>query len=51
MATLPEIAEWVAGVYQIEEADPVLGGPPNESTGAGWTNIPALHLATRTAYL
>lgn len=51
MATLPEIAEWVNGVYQIEESDPVLGGPPNESTGAGMTNIPALHLAKRTAYL
>lgn len=51
MATLPEIAEWVSGVYQIEESDPVLGGPPNESTGAGLTNIPALHLAKRTAYL
>lgn len=51
MATLPEIAEWVNGVYQIEESDPVLGGPPNESTGAGLTNIPALHLAKRTAYL
>lgn len=51
MATLPEIAEWIAGVYQIEETDPVLGGPPNESTGAGLTNIPALHLAKRTAFL
>lgn len=51
MATLPEIAEWVAGVYQIEETDPVLGGPPNESTGAGMTNIPALQLAKRTAFL
>jgi len=51
MATLPEIAEWIAGVYQIEESDPVLGGPPNESTGAGLTNIPALQLAKRTAFL
>lgn len=51
MATLPEIAEWVAGIYQIEESDPVLGGPPNETTGAGIINIPKQQLAKRTAFL
>ncbi|WP_420023771.1 pyocin knob domain-containing protein [Cereibacter azotoformans] len=51
MATLPELPEWVAGIYQIETTDPVLGGTPNEETGAGKTNIPALQLAKRTAFL
>lgn len=50
MATLPETAEWV-GVYQLEESDPVLGGAPNEATGAGMDNIPHLHLAKRTSWL
>lgn len=51
MATLSEVAEWVAGIYQIEQTDPVLGGAPNESTGAGLTNIPAQQLAKRTRFL
>ncbi|AZB63860.1 hypothetical protein EBL87_08965 [Cereibacter sphaeroides] len=51
MATLPELPEWVAGIYQIETTDPVLGGTPNEETGAGKTNIPALQLAKRSAWL
>lgn len=51
MATLPETSEWVAGVYQIATTDPVLGGAPNEATGAGLTNIPALQLAKRTLFL
>ena len=51
MATLTEIAEWVAGIYQIEQGDPVLGGAPNETTGAGLSNVPAQQLAKRTAYL
>lgn len=53
MATLPETAEtaeWVA-VYQLEQSDPVLGGAPNEATGAGMDNIPHLHLVKRTAWL
>ncbi|MTH78755.1 pyocin knob domain-containing protein [Paracoccus aestuariivivens] len=51
MADLPELAEWIAGIYQIEQTDPVLGGAPNETTGAGLTNIPALQLAKRTLWL
>lgn len=51
MATLPETSEWVAGVYQIATTDPVLGGAPNEATGAGLSNIPALQLAKRTLWL
>lgn len=50
MTTLPENAEWV-GVYQLEESDPVVGGAPNEATGAGMDNIPHLHLTRRTAWL
>lgn len=51
MATLTEVAEWVAGIYQIEESDPVLGGPPNEATMAGVDNIPHQQLAKRSAWL
>lgn len=51
MSTLDETSEWVEGIYQLEETDPVLGGTPNESTGAGMDNIPHLHLAKRTVYL
>lgn len=51
MATLPETAEWVAGIYQIEQTDPVLGGAPNEGTKAGLTNIPTAQLARRTKWL
>lgn len=51
MANLPEANEYPAGIYQIETTDPVLGGPPNESTKAGVTNIPAMQLAKRTNWL
>lgn len=51
MATLNETDEWVGGVYQIEQTDPVLGGAPNEATKAGLSNIPHLQLAKRTAWL
>lgn len=51
MANLPEANEYPAGIYQIETTDPVLGGPPNEATKAGLTNIPAMQLAKRTNWL
>ncbi len=51
MATLPEDDTFPEGVYRIETTDPVVGGPPNEATGAGLTNIPAMHLAKRTRWL
>lgn len=53
MANLPEPtpAEWVDGVYQIETTDPVLGGPPNEQTRAGLSNLAAWQLARRTGWL
>jgi hypothetical protein len=51
MTNLPEAAEWAAGIYQIEQTDPVLGGPPNLAAGAGIANVQAEQLAKRTAWL
>ena len=51
MANLPETDAWPAGVYQIEQTDPVVGGAPNEASGAGLVNIPHLQLARRTFWL
>lgn len=45
MANLTEIAQWEAGVYQLDTSDPVLGGPD------GVDNRQAQQLANRTAYL
>lgn len=45
MANLQETPQWEAGVYQIEETDPVQGGPD------GVDNLPHKQLANRTAYL
>jgi len=42
---LQETPQWEAGVYQIEETDPVQGGPD------GVDNLPHKQLANRTAYL
>lgn len=51
MTDLPENASWPAGIYQIEQTDPVLGGPPNLAAGAGIANVQAEQLAKRTAWL
>lgn len=51
MANLIEIDDWEAGIYQIEQTDPVLGGAPNVATGAGMSNIPHQQLAKRTTWL
>jgi hypothetical protein len=51
MAGLPETETWEADVYQIEQTDPVVGGPPNLGLGQGITNVPHAHLANRTAWL
>lgn len=51
MATLNELGTWPAGIYQLETTDPVLGGAPNEATGAGMSNIPHQQLARRTKVL
>jgi hypothetical protein len=45
MANLNEDATWDEGVYQIEELDPVLGGPE------GIDNKPLKNLTNRTRYL
>lgn len=45
MADLPESNEWVAGIYQLETSDPVLGGPE------GIDNKQAKQLASRTKWL
>ena len=51
MAGIPENAAWENEVYQIEQADPVVGGPPDLGQGQGITNVPHQHLANRTAWL
>ncbi len=45
MANLNETDQWETGIYQIEEDDPVLGGP------SGIDNRPPRELANRTRYL
>lgn len=51
MANLTETDVYPAGIYQLEQTDPVLGGAPNEATGAGMDNIPHQQLAKRTKWL
>lgn len=52
MAYLPETTEWVEGIYQLEKSDPVSGGAEiNEVTKQGISNLAALQLANRTAFL
>ena len=51
MAGLQEQALWDAEIYQIEQTDPVVGGPPNLAQGQGITNVPHQALANRTAWL
>lgn len=50
MAFLEPTAVW-SDVRQIETNDPVIGGPPNVGTGAGFSNIPNLQLAQRDEWL
>ncbi|MFA5688556.1 MAG: pyocin knob domain-containing protein [Kiritimatiellales bacterium] len=45
MNTLPEIAEWTPGIYQLEIDDPVQGG------AEGIDNLQAKQLAARTLWL
>ena len=45
MASLPETAEWVDGIRQLELDDPVMGGSD------GVSNTQAKQLANRTKYL
>lgn len=51
MAGLQEQALWDADIYQIEQTDPVIGGPPNLAQGQGITNVPHQALANRTTWL
>lgn len=51
MAGLPEVAEWPETIYQIEQTDPVLAGPPDLALGQGIDNVPHLMLANRTLHL
>jgi len=51
MANLDDSGDQFPDVYQFEETDPLLSGPPNEATGAGLDNIPHLQLARRTRWL
>jgi hypothetical protein len=54
MAIINETAEWVDDIYQLETSDPVKGGTPVLDGGTptdGWSNVQALQLANRTAYL
>jgi microcystin-dependent protein len=51
MTDLTETGGWVDGVYQIEQTDPVVGGPPDLANGGGIANVQAEQLAKRTAYL
>lgn len=45
MANLAEVSQWEAGIYQIEEEDPVQGG------SEGISNLQAKQLANRTTFL
>jgi|LSQX01.1.fsa_nt_gb hypothetical protein len=45
MANVVENPTWEAGIYEIAETDPVMGGPD------GVDNAPHKQLANRTAYL
>ena len=51
MANLNETDDFPAGIYQLEDTDPVKGGAPNEATKAGVDNIPHHQLARRTRWL
>ncbi|MBQ0714184.1 MAG: hypothetical protein KBT52_02030 [Paraperlucidibaca sp.] len=45
MASLPELSEWTAGIYQLEVSDPLEGGV------SGIDNLPLKQLANRTKFL
>ncbi len=51
MANLQENAVWETGIYQLEQNDPVLGGPPDLAQEQGFDNVPHQLLANRTAWL
>lgn len=51
MANIQEQSRWSPEIYQIETGDSVMGGVPDEVTGAGKSNLPTKQLADRTVYL
>jgi len=51
MAGLQETVAWPDEIYQIEQTDPVHGGPPDLALAQGFTNVPHKELADRTAWL
>lgn len=51
MANLDDSGDTFPDIYQFDQTDPLLSGPPNEATGAGMDNIPHLQLARRTRWL
>ncbi|MFS4437847.1 phage tail protein [Paracoccaceae bacterium GXU_MW_L88] len=51
MANLTEQSLWFDEIYRIETTDPVVGGEPDLEAGLGISNIQALQLACRTAFL
>ncbi|WP_107497435.1 hypothetical protein [Thalassobius sp. I31.1] len=51
MADLIENSVWEENIYQLEETDPVHGGPPDLAKGEGFDNVQAQQLANRTQHL
>ncbi len=51
MADLIENPVWEENIYQLEETDPVHGGPPDLAKGEGFDNVQAQQLANRTQHL
>jgi hypothetical protein len=45
MASLPEQSQWEDDIYQLEDTDPVMGGP------GGPANLQATQLGNRTRFL
>lgn len=51
MANLGETEIWEPEIYQLETADAIQGGAPDQAQGRGLTNLPPLQLANRTRML
>lgn len=48
---LSEVAEWIADIHQRPPGEPLTGGPPDLSNDAGFANVQAQQLASRTSFL
>ncbi|AVO37393.1 DUF2793 domain-containing protein [Pukyongiella litopenaei] len=51
MADLTETPIWPAGIFQLENTDPVMAGVPNRATRVGGPNIGLQETANRTSFL